>query len=895
MPLTIDAAVTVEFPGPLAAQVTGGATVAITVPWDEAEPHRTVVGTGDGAVTILRYDAFSDAFVTASRTLLGGRVTGLAPLLDAAGEVVQLAVATVDPDRVVICDLFRSGALLVVRQTIELEEDPAGLDGLGVAGARTDALAVGLVGLDRIQLLERGPLEWGITATFDSGDGPRVLVGTDLDGDGRDELAVAHVGALSNSVSVFIWTDGHLDFVEDRRLVASPVGLAAMDREGDGRSELVALTAGTALAHELAWNGSSLAVVRDITLTLDAESLATGRLPDGRTGLYVANRERALVEAFLTGGGGWQRQDSYYPACQPGALVAAEFNRDGRVDLVSLGSAKNLVTLMLGSNDDGFWGYPVLSLSGTPAAMTRGDFNGDGLLDVAVISNFSDVLSVFLGHGDGLATVPVDRALGFLPGDLVPLQVDADPEYEIAIVSLGDRGVRVIDRSPTGDWTTLTTVVMDERPSQLRTADVDGDGATDLVALDNTVPEVTVLFGDGAGAFPASTTTGFVWQAHDVVAVDLDADGDRELVATDGFFRIQIRTNLDGRSFGDESRVNAATGAGPLCVGDLDGDLDEDVVVANVEESSLTFLENIGDGTLVRRIGSYAVPGSPENLTVADMNDDGIADIVINLRENGTVAILLGFGNWTWTPADEYVVAGDIVFFFAADVNADQIPDILTLDATLNLGLALLNMERTTVSTGPVPLEASCEAGDLVVQVRPGDAKWWLDAGLRGVWRPMADRHGTLAGHLERIGDAWRLVVPGGDLTAVDLPAGADRLRLRMGDGEGVQEFLADLPGPCAPGEPSSAVAWSREPWPNPFNPVIHARFTLEKPSRISAGVYDLQGRLVHELLAGRRAAGDHVLRWDGTVAGRPGSAGVYLLRVETERAVLARKVVLLK
>ena len=48
-------------------------------------------------------------------------------------------------------------------------------------------------------------------------------------------------------------------------------------------------------------------------------------------------------------------------------------------------------------------------------------------------------------------------------------------------------------------------------------------------------------------------------------------------------------------------------------------------------------------------------------------------------------------------------------------------------------------------------------------------------------------------------------------------------------------------------------------------------------------------------MLVGRRPAGDHALRWDGTVDGRAGPAGVYLLRVETERSVLTRKVMLLK
>lgn len=888
-------AVPVEFPGPLAVQITGGAETAITVPWDATEPMRILVGTDDGAVTVVRYIAATDAFTTSYRLVLGGRVTSLAPLPNLMGEIDRVAVALVDPDRVVICDLFRSGTPLQVSETIPLEEDPAGMAALGVAGLATEHLAVGLVGLDRIVLLEDGPAGWSIVRTVDSGDGPAHLVGTDLDGDGRDELAVGHVGALSESVSVFLWGGDTLDFVEDRALPASPRDLAAMDREGDGRRELVTISDGTALAHELSWDGASLNIVRDVALTLTGDALAAARRTDGRIGLYVANTERALVESFYTGGGGWERQDSYYPACRPGALVAGEFNRDGNVDLVGLGTATNLLTVLLGSLDGGFWGYPVLSLSGTPAHEAHGDFDGDGRLDVAVVSNFSTDLSIFSGREGGLEVVPENRTLPFLPGALAPLQIDADAALELAVVDRTGQAVRVLDRGPGGDWSTVATTAVSESPTQLEAVDVDGDGLRDILALGPNAPEVEVLFGDGAGGFPTVIMTGFVWQAVDVVAVDLNGDGDRELVATDGFFRVQILENLDGRSFGNEFRVNAAEGAGPLCVGDVDGDLDDDVVVANMIESSLTFLENDGGGALIRKIGSYSVPGMPEGVLMGDINDDGTSDVVLNLRGNGTIGLLLGFGGWIFAPTEEFVVAGDVRYFFADDLNADTIPDILTLDASLNLGLALMNVERITVDAAPEFLTAACDAGDLVVEMRPeGATEWWLDAGAGGTWRPLADRRGAVAGRLDRAGEVWRLVVTADELAAAGLPGPAERLRLRLAGGEGLVEFAIAAPPACSEAA-VDPLGWRREPWPNPFNPVLNARFSLARPSQVTAGVYDLQGRLVQRLLTGYRGAGDHDLSWDGKVGGRPGSAGVYLLRIETARGVLSRKVVLLK
>ena len=90
-------------------------------------------------------------------------------------------------------------------------------------------------------------------------------------------------------------------------------------------------------------------------------------------------------------------------------------------------------------------------------------------------------------------------------------------------------------------------------------------------------------------------------------------------------------------------------------------------------------------------------------------------------------------------------------------------------------------------------------------------------------------------------------------------------------------------------------MVWAREPWPNPFNPLVHARVRLARGGFIQAGVYDLRGRLVHRLLAAELPAGEHLLSWDGRTDGRAASTGIYLLRVSSDQAVLSRKLMLIR
>jgi hypothetical protein len=84
---------------------------------------------------------------------------------------------------------------------------------------------------------------------------------------------------------------------------------------------------------------------------------------------------------------------------------------------------------------------------------------------------------------------------------------------------------------------------------------------------------------------------------------------------------------------------------------------------------------------------------------------------------------------------------------------------------------------------------------------------------------------------------------------------------------------------------------------PNPFNPKTTIRFELPAPSAVRLAVYDVQGRLVRELLAGwTLPAGEQAVVWDGRdSAGRAFGSGVFFYRLEAAGKVLHGKMLLLK
>ncbi|MBS1262317.1 MAG: hypothetical protein MAG453_01660 [Calditrichaeota bacterium] len=79
--------------------------------------------------------------------------------------------------------------------------------------------------------------------------------------------------------------------------------------------------------------------------------------------------------------------------------------------------------------------------------------------------------------------------------------------------------------------------------------------------------------------------------------------------------------------------------------------------------------------------------------------------------------------------------------------------------------------------------------------------------------------------------------------------------------------------------------------YPNPFNPSVTVPVTLGAASDVRMLVYDVLGREVATVHAGKLAAGGHTMSWtaDGV------ASGVYFLRIDAGKVASTQKVVLMR
>ena len=97
-------------------------------------------------------------------------------------------------------------------------------------------------------------------------------------------------------------------------------------------------------------------------------------------------------------------------------------------------------------------------------------------------------------------------------------------------------------------------------------------------------------------------------------------------------------------------------------------------------------------------------------------------------------------------------------------------------------------------------------------------------------------------------------------------------------------------------GDTEPAAVHLLQNMPNPFAASTTIAFELAAESNATILVYDLQGRLVKEILSERMPAGAHSVSWDGRDAsGRAATGGVYFYSIQTDRGIEARRMVLVR
>src|SRR5439155_1836149 len=278
---------------------------------------------------------------------------------------------------------------------------------------------------------------------------------------------------------------------------------------------------------------------------------------DGKKDLVVVNAFENTL-SILKGNGDRTFQSAVTTpvGTNPNALVLGDFNGDGKIDIAVTNLVDNNVSILINQSTPGTLSFqtPVNYAVGTyPDAVVTADFNHDGKLDLAIVSAgyfFSSndagkhtTLSILSGNGDGTFGPATTQKLWDQDGGDAIVAADfGRGEIDLAVAHFSAHQVMILQGDGHGIFTSAGLYTVGAGTEGMVAADFNRDGKIDIAANDINDNSVALLLGQGDGTFvpPASRADDaarpFGWATWGypafIAAGDLNGDGKPDVVVT---------------------------------------------------------------------------------------------------------------------------------------------------------------------------------------------------------------------------------------------------------------------------------------------------------------------------------------------------------------------------
>ncbi len=575
----------------------------------------------DGTVSVL-FGSYDGTFQPRSVYFVGTGPTAIAAGtlqgLTYYGSGKDLAVATANG----VVVLLRNGNNFVVGGPYASGQSPQSIAIADLEGYGYSDIVLGS-GSNVLVLAGNGTGTFPNVATYAAGPAISSVQVTDLNNDGSPDIIA--LSRTSNSAVVLL-NDGFGSFTPGRSFEAggSPVTAVADDFNFDFVTDLIVAT-GKGDVRVLLGNGDGT-FFAPYNSAYDHQSANGASFADlngdGNSDAVIADATARRVNVVLGAGNGTFTDGTavqFGAGEAPQALALAMVGYNPTLpDLIvatsiAVGNTTTNTLYFYRLNIDPtttkpngtFTQYDIFSLAGIPSAIAVANFESN--------------------HGAFNSIAVAERN-----------------KHQVELISSGD-GLFVLGAFPIGLG-----------PQALAAADFNGDGKIDLAAVDCCfTPGLSVILGDGTGAFAAPVFTSLSNFPKTLAAADLNGDGKAD-------------------------------------------------VVVKTSNSFTVFIGN-GDGSFQTGV-SYAVPGTSDGLVLADLNGDGKLDVATVSSDTGEVFVAYGVGDGTFSAPTKYWISPGAKFLYATDLNLDGANDLVFLSTQLT---AMLNGGgvRTTLSSSSNPAQ----------------------------------------------------------------------------------------------------------------------------------------------------------------------------------------------
>ena len=510
---------------------------------------------------------------------------------------------------------------------------------------------------------------------FTAGGSPYPAIVSDLDGDGKPDVATANNG--SNTVSIF----------HNQTFTGTIPTLTSFTPTSGNVGTTVTITGtnfDTTPANNTVFFGATKATVSAATATQLTVTVPTHATFAPIT-VTVANRTTTSGSFFLpTFAGTYPTTDAssfaskvdFATGTNPRRVAIGDVDGDGKPDLAVPNENSNTISVFRNTSTSGTISYAAkvdfTTGTGPTNGIAFGDLDGDGKLDIAIPNLSSNTVSVFRNtstSGTISYAAKVDLTTGTTPIGVAIDDIDRDGKLDIAIPNNGSSTVSIFRNTSIPGTLSFATKVdfsTTSTPGHATLGDLDGDGKPELLVPNGASNSVSV--------FRNTATSG----------------------------------TIDASSFAAKVDYTTGDNATHVAVGDLDGDNKPEMAVLNINANTVSVFRNtstsgtINAGSFAAKVDFIITGTSSRMVAIGDLNGDGKPELVASNSASNSLSVLPNTSTSGTIDANSFAAKVDFTTgtsplgLAVGDLDGDDKPELISTNSTANTISILRNLNLTT-------------------------------------------------------------------------------------------------------------------------------------------------------------------------------------------------------